>query len=192
MATRGQIHCRQTIPEPVVPIGYHGPAHVQPARPDWRDVGRAFEFPRYADAGVPATGLPDNLVATVRPDAGEDANADSKLMRYLGSRIAGKSVPSGFGAGSSAPPLVPLGNSDARRATSDDRFGGAAASTPTVLPRGMARPETPQQAAPLLGLVSGKPMPKYAVPPPIFGLPEPGVPEDGDWLLQLLARRGRR
>jgi hypothetical protein len=42
------------------------------------------------------------------------------------------------------------------------------------------------------GIFSGKPMPNYPVPPPIFGFPEPGAPDDEDWLLQLLApRRGR-
>jgi len=44
---------------------------------------------------------------------------------------------------------------------------------------------------PLLGLVSGKPMPFYPVQPPIFGFPDQAA-GDEDWLLQLLApRRGR-
>jgi len=89
-------------PEHVAPIGYHDPAPVQPTRPDWRETDGAFEIPRYAAADA-AAGLPNNLAPSLRPDSEDAANArDSKLVRYLSSRFAGKSVPSGLGAGATA------------------------------------------------------------------------------------------
>src|SRR5947199_1362697 len=112
--------------EPFAPIRYHYPSFVEPTAPVWREASERFEFPRYAAAGTPAPELPTNSVPAVLSDAGEDAiAADSRPVRYLSSRIAGKGVPTGFGAGATAPPLVPLGeNFDPRESTTGDRFGG--------------------------------------------------------------------
>ena len=87
-----------------------------------------------------------------------------------------------------APPLVSLGeNFDPGQAKADDRFGGRTAPNSAAASHGSSQPGTP-----LLGLVSGKPMSFHPVQPPIFGFPEQAGSGDEDWLLQLLAPRGRR
>lgn len=123
------------------------------------------------------------------PAAGEDPNdADPLPVRYLSSRITGVSVPSGLPAGATVPALVPLDtNVEPHQARIADRPGALNASAPAVASRGSSQPELP-----LLGLVSGKPMSFYPVPPPIFGFPEQAAPNDEDWLMQLLAPRGLR
>jgi len=86
----------------------------------------------------------------------------------------------GFSAGSL--PVRYLSRRIADR--SDDTATPAAPGDPSQL-------EQPQQGRRLPGLVSGKPM-DHLLLASIFGLPEPGAPEDEDWLLRLLApRRGR-
>jgi hypothetical protein len=93
---------------PVDPIGYYGPALLRSTRPTWREAGGSFEFPRYAAASDPATQLTNNLAPIARPNAeGDPYAAEGKPVRYLSSRIAGKSVSSGFGAGATAPHSFP-------------------------------------------------------------------------------------
>jgi hypothetical protein len=131
--------------------------------------------------------LPNNVfIPAVRPDTEEDPNAaDSKPVRYLSSRSAGKYVPTGFGADTTAPPLVPIGeNFDPGQAAIGDRFGGWTAAYPAGASRSSSGPEMP-----LLGRVSGKPMSFYPVQPPIFGFAEKAASGDEDWLLKLLAPR---
>ena len=150
-------------------------------------VARENTWP--ADA-VPASDDDSSLIPTLRPDAGGDPTpADTKPIRYLSSRIVGRSAPSGFGVGSTAPPLVPSDeNFDPRQTPFGDRFGGSSASTPAGRSRGARQPETLQQAAPLLGLVSGKPMSFYPVPQPICNSPERSAPNEDadDWLTHVL------
>ena len=172
---------------PVAPIGYYGPPQIQPPQPSRREASGTFEFPRYAAANTPAVGLSSNLLPTGRPDA-EEGTADVPPIRYLRSRIAGMSMPSGLPTDATAPPLVRLDEDfDPRRAMFDDRSGDLNASAPAA-----TSPSSSQAEAPLLGLVSGKPMSFYSVQPPLFGFPEPSEANDEDWLVQLLAPRGRR
>jgi hypothetical protein len=178
---------------PVDPIGYYGPVLLQPTRPTWREAGGSFEFPRYADASGPATRLTNNLAPTARLDAEGDANtAESKPLRYLSSRIAGRSAPPSD-VRAPAAPLVPSNEifSPARSALFDDRVGSQITPPPAGAAGGSYRLEPPQPATRLPGLVSGEPM-EHLLPPSIFGLPEKGAPDDEDWLMQLLAPRGRR
>ncbi len=169
---------------PVAPMGYFGPDIVHPTPPSWREADGSFRSPR--DVAATARWF-DDLVPDLRPDS-EENTANRQPVRYLSSRITGMSAPSGLPAGATAPAFVPLdANADPREARIADRSGGVNASAPAVASRGPSQPELP-----LLGLVSGKPMSFYPVQPPIFGFPEPATPNDEDWLMQLLAPRGRR
>ena len=120
-------------------------------------------------------------VPNLRPDSeGGPNTADHQRVRYLSSGIAGKPVPSGFAAGITAPPLVPLDeNFDLRQAIPDSRFGDGTA----LYPAGSSQPETP-----LVGLVSGKPMSFYQVQPPIWDFQSGSAPNEDapDWLVRLL------
>jgi hypothetical protein len=92
-----------------------------------------------------------------------------------------------------AAPFVPSDEDlDPRQVSFGDRFGNRITPYPAFASRGTVQPDMPQQAAPLVGLVSGQPMSFYPARPPIFGLPKQAASGDEDWLLQLLAPRGRR
>lgn len=117
-------------------------------------------------------------------------SADGSPLANLSSRIAGKSEAFPFGTGTMAPPLVPSDeNFDPRQTPFGGRFGNRTTSYPAAASRGTVRPEMQQQAAPLVGLVSGKPMSFHAVQPPIWDFPNRSAPpreETDDWLTQLL------
>jgi hypothetical protein len=132
---------------PVAPIGYFGPVRVQPSL---REVRGDFEIPRYAAADVPTAALPSSLVPNLRSDIADSPNdADRQQMRYLSSRFAGMSAPSGLQTAAMTPPLVPLREDfDPRQTAIADRSGGLTGSAPA----GSSQPDVP-----LLGLVSGKP-----------------------------------
>jgi len=161
--------------------------------------GNPVQQPRYS--GRSLAGMPTSMAdegALTAPDHQNSlyrgaSNAHTMPVRYLSRRIAGRSDASSFEAGVPAEPLV---QSDeiffpGRPASFDDRFGNWIASPPIAPARSPYQSEPPQ-ATRLPGLVSGEPMPSYPVLPPIFGFPETGAPRDDDWLLQLLAPRGRR
>lgn len=128
-----------------------------------------------------------SLISNVRSDAeGSPPTADRQPVRYLSSRVAGKSVPSGFPVEISTPPLVPSGEMfNPRQAMIGNPLGGWMESVPA------ASRSSSQPHAPLLGLVSGKPMSFYPVQPPIFDIPEQATPDREDWLMKLLTPRGR-
>lgn len=122
-----------------------------------------------------------SLVPNLRLGSVDDPNAaDRQPVRYLSSRIDRKSVPSGSGAGTTAPPLVPLGEGfDLRQAPIGDRLGSATARYPT---------DSSRSEIPLAGLVSGKPMSFHPIQPPIWDFPDSSAPNGGadDWLTRLL------
>jgi len=79
-----------------------------------------------------------------------------------------------------------------RPTTFDDRFANWTDSDGVMAPLAPHRAPPSEEDNRPRGIFSGKPMPNYPIPPPIFGFPESGAPDDEDWLLQLLApRRGR-
>lgn len=172
-------------PELVAPIGYQGPARVQPKLPVWRQASEAFEFPPFSDTDA-AAGLPSKLISDRRPDSAHVLGAlDSRPMRYLSNRVAGKPEPSGFDVGISVPPIVPFGKSfQPGRPTTVDRFGGA--PDPAAAFRDPVQPEIP-----LVGLVSGKPVSFSSVQPPIFDFPSASG-DDENWLMRLFAPAGGR
>lgn len=165
---------------PVAPIGYFGPAHAPSPQPSWREAAGGLEPPRYAAASVAAAEPPNGLVPNSLMDAEGDSNpADGKPVRYLSGRIMGKPEPFGLGAGA---PIAPRDSShenfDSRPTPFNDRSG----SSTTV------QPGAPRHVAPLVGLVSGKPMSFYPVQPPIWDFSNNSTPNEDadDWLSQLL------
>lgn len=176
---------------PVAPTRYFGPARIHPAQPNLMEDGSALDVPRYprVGSGIPPTGFLNRLIPAMTPPSEEGPSAfETKPVRYPSSRFTSKPQPSESADGTTSPPLVPsVENFDPRRATIGERIGSSTASYPVPTSRGSSQPEMP-----LVGLVSGKPMSFYPVQPPIFGFPEPGTPDDEDWLMRLLApRRGR-
>lgn len=171
---------------PTAPIGYFGPTPVQPLRPSWQEWGGALEFPRYAAASPFGNAASQ---ASGRGCAGDPNTPDSKPVRYQSSRLAGRSEAPASDAGVWAAPLAPpqqdFGHHQA--------FPGDRTTSATgAVPLDTFQPGRSQQRAPLVGLVSGEPMPSYPVRPPIFGFPQAPAAFDEDWLMQLLAPRGRR
>jgi hypothetical protein len=116
----------------------------------------------------------------------------NKPIRYLSRRV-GASPGQAYGTGTSNAAL-PAGQAFARGrpTTFDDRFANWTDSDGVTAPLAPHRPAPPEEDNRPRGIFRGKPMPNYPVPPSIFGFPEPGAPDEEDWLLQLLApRRGR-
>jgi hypothetical protein len=71
-----------------------------------------------------------------------------------------------------AKPVTPLNEIPPDRPASfDDRFGDWVSSQQASAPRGPYQVGPPQQGSRPLGIVSGKPMPDYPFPPPIWGPP---------------------
>jgi hypothetical protein len=71
-----------------------------------------------------------------------------------------------------AKPLAPFNEIPPDRPASfDDRFGDWVSSPQVSAPRGPYQPRPPQQGSRPLGISSGKPMPDYPFPPPIWGPP---------------------
>jgi hypothetical protein len=86
---------------------------------------------------------------------------------------------------------IPQAVAPGRPATFNDRFANWIDSDGAIAPLGPRRAAPPAEDNRPLGIFSGKPMPNYPFPPPIF-FPEAAAAGDEDWLLQLLApRRGR-
>lgn len=117
----------------------------------------------------------------VAPSGGPTASDYPQNLRYLSRRVAGKSDSSAFDTGAPAIPFVPTDDDPlvGRPVAFDSRFGA---------PRGPYEP-APPQAARHLGIVSGKPMPGYPFPPPIwdFSSNPATLNRDGDdWLARLL------
>jgi hypothetical protein len=140
---------------------------------------RFTRWPR-ADAGAPD------------PNDGFNGPSTNKPIRYLSRRI-GASPGQVYGAGT-ADAALPAGPAFApgRSTTFDDRFANWTDSDGVTAPLAPHPAPPPEEDNRPRGIFSGKPMPNYPVPPPIFGLREPGAPDDEDWLPQLLApRRGR-
>lgn len=123
----------------------------------------------------------DPRVPNLQSDSANGPNtAERRPARYLGSRIAGKSVPSGFAAGITAPPLVQSEEDfDSHRTTRGGDFAGGTAFYPA---------DSAQPDMSLVGLVSGKPMSFYSVQPPIWDSRSGSAPngEVEDWLTRLL------
>jgi hypothetical protein len=64
----------------------------------------------------------------------------------------------------------------------DDRFGDWNSSLGVGAPRGPYQPGPPGEAVRPLGIVSGKPMPDWPFPPPIFGFPDrPPTDDEENW-----------
>ena len=148
---------------------------------------RFGRWPRAADAGALDPGQPasDNNDSFNGPGT-------NRPIRYLTRRI-GALPDQALGTGTSGAAL-PDGQAFApgRPTTLDDRFANWTDSDGVTAPFAPQRARPPEEDNRPRGLFSGKPMPTYPVPPSVFGFPEPGAPDDNDWLLQLLApRRGR-
>jgi hypothetical protein len=145
---------------------------------------RFTRWPR-SDDGAPDPGQPAS-----DPNDSFNGPGANKPIRYLSRRI-GASPGQAYGTRTSDAAL-PAGQAFApgRPTTFDDRFANWTDSDGAMAPLAPNR-APPQEDNRPRGIFSGKPMPSYPVPPPIFGFPEPGAPEDEDRLLQLLApRRG--
>ena len=134
-----------------------------------------------AEAPAPGQGASD-------PNDSFNGPGASKPIRYLSRRI-GASPGQAFGMGTSDAAL-PAGQAFApgRPTTFDDRFANWTDSDGAMAPLAPHRAPPPEEDNRPRGIFSGKPMPNYPVPPPIFGFPAPGAPGDEDWFLQLLAK----
>jgi hypothetical protein len=140
-----------------------------------------------ADAEPPAPGQPAS-----DPNDSFNGPGTNKPIRYLSRRI-GASPGQAYDTGTSDAAL-PAGQAFApgRPAAFDDRFANWTDSDVAMAPLAPHRAPPSEEDNRPRGIFSGKPMPNYPVPLPIFGVPESGGPDDEDWLLQLLApRRGR-
>lgn len=156
-------------------------------------------------ATMPAPGLSDASSVQSTPQPAE-------AFRYLGRRVLGRSKSSVFDTGTPAAPFVAssqslapgldgaldgrFGNWTSLPAASDEapsdagnffvnRFGNWISTPAGIAPASSNGSLTPANGPPL-GIVSGQPMPNFAVPPPIRGRPNvPSAPDD-DWLARLL------
>ena len=146
---------------------------------------RFTRWPR-ADAGAPDPSQPAS-----NPNDSFDGPGINRPIRYLSRNGASPGQAYGTGTSDAALPAAQA-FAPGRPTTFDDRFANWTDSD------GVTAPLAPHRAPPReednrpRGIFSGKPMPNHPVPPPVFGFPEPGAPDDEDWLLQLLAPgRGR-
>jgi len=149
---------------------------------------RFTRWPREANGDAPDSNQPASV-----PQDGLDRAGTNKPIRYLSRRIGAAPAPTESDVVASdtafaAPPAFSPG----RPTTIDDRFANWIDSDGAIAPLPPHRPVIPAEDNRPRGIFSGKPMPIYPVRPPIFGFPEPGTPDGEDWLLQLLAPRGRR
>lgn len=79
--------------------------------------------------------------------------------------------------------------SSGRPTTFDDRFARWVDTGGTIAPLAPHRAVPTAEDNRPRGIFSGEPMPVYPVPPPIFGFPEAGKPDDENWLALLLGPR---
>lgn len=110
-----------------------------------------------------------------------------KEVRRLVRLPTGKPDLAGYDPNAPAP--LPNEISPAGRRTSfDDRFGNWSSFSGASAPLAPDQPiAPPQQSSRPLGIVTGKPMPNYPFPPPIFGFPaEMSRSGDEDWVWSLL------
>ena len=110
-----------------------------------------------------------NLPAWMR-DVGEiprDADADRKLVPYLGRRVAGKPEASIFDAGAPAVPFVPPNEvlSSDHSSSLDNRFGSWTASPAGITPRNPNLPLPAVEPGKPPGIINGKPMPLWLMAP---------------------------
>jgi hypothetical protein len=143
--------------------------------------------------GNPEKPAPDQF-AQQPETADASGGAGSKPVRYLSRRIAGQPDGSVFDTGAPAVPFVPPDQNlvPAGPAAFDDRFGDWTSSPAVNASRGPYQPVS-QQASRPLGIFSGKPMPDYPFPPPIWDFPDKSRAsgEDSkDWLARLLRTVG--
>ena len=147
-------------------------------------------------AGVsenPEQPVPDLLAQ--QPDAGNpSAVPASRPERYLSREVAGQPDVSAFGSGAPAVPFVQTDQSfiPGQPASFDDRFGDWTSSPAVNAPRGSYQPAPPQASRPL-GIISGKPMSNWPVPPPIWDFPDKSAASEDDskdWLARLLRSVG--
>jgi hypothetical protein len=141
----------------------------------------------HADAGAPDPGQP-----TSDPNHSFNGPGTNQPIRYLSRRI-GASPGQAHSTGTSDGALpARQAFAPGRPTTFDDRFANWTDSDGAMTPLAPHRAPPPEEDNRPRGIFSGKPMPDHPVPPPIFGFPEPGAPDEEDWLLQLLVpRRGR-
>ncbi len=120
------------------------------------------------------------------PQAGETPGiSSSKPVRILSRRIVGQSPASAFdtSAAAAAPD---------RQDSSSDRFGNWTSSPEGIAMRNPNLPALSPRPGRPLGIFTGKPMPDYPVPPPIWSLSAPAaalVPSDNANSLGGLADR---
>jgi hypothetical protein len=114
------------------------------------------------------------------PQTGGPLGSISKPVRYLGRRIADQSQASVFdtSAPATTDPQDSVGG----------RVGNWASSPEGITPRNPDLPVPAPEPVRPLGIFSGKPMPEWPFPPPIWGLPDHSKASgnsDGNWFTSL-------
>jgi hypothetical protein len=156
--------------------------------------GLAGRIAALAGTGAGNPGQPVLNQPALQPETGDGSvAASSKPQRYLIRRITGQPDASVFDTGAPAVPFVPTAQNlvPASPSAFDDRFGNWTSSPAVNAPRG--RYQIVPQASRPLGIFSGKPMPDYPFPPPIWDSPDKSTAaEEGskDWLARLLRTVG--
>jgi len=156
--------------------GYHGLGQGAPSRSN----SNSSPGSRYLANGQPSEAVPASGADNEPP------------VRYLSQRIGAAPNPSAPDVERSDTAFpIPQAVAPGRPATFNDRFANWIDSDGAIAPLGPRRAAPPAEDNRPLGIFSGKPMPNYPFPPPIF-FPEAAAAGDEDWLLQLLAPRRRR